>query len=462
MENIIIILIILLISASILMLRKILTSQKRTRSTTGEQNRRFDNYLLKRRIKIGGMATIWEAVDLSSKQKVAVKEMHENFMDDQDLTYKFFHEAEILNTLNTKYPEARIVKVYKYGRENNNPGGRPFIVLELIHGEDLEDRLSSTGAFSLDEATKIIYDVANSLSFAHKENIWHRDISPGNIMVTEEEIIIIDFGIAKHEYLGRKTLDGSTHGNPPYMSPEQCTNKKVDGRTDIYSLGIIFFTLLTGKPPFYGKNPIEVIKMHETAPVPPLPNNVPDEIKSIINKMLNKDPQDRYYSLRDVLIEIESYTGYKSNVNECERVAKEHKESTTNYSNKERKFISKLTWQNSPKKVVYISSIILVLGSLFFLRNSLNNSEDRIAEDRTASIDPPFIIKEAPPLYILNTNLSNVIGQLNEKQINKTYEFIYDITKRDLTIISPTEIVWNDLTNNELIITVTTTIPPEE
>jgi len=258
------------------------------------------------------MATIYSATDIKYNRKVALKIMHENLLDDEDLITKFLYEGDILEQLNRKYPDAPIVKVYRHSRESNDIHGRPFITLEYVEGKDLDDIIRERKKLSLSEIVFIIKETGRALSKAHKEDIWHRDVSPGNIIIQQSEgsvdkLTVIDFGVAKHEYLGKKTPDGSIHGKPPFMSPEQCRNEPLDGRSDLYSLGILFYTLIAGQPPFMSSNPLEVMKMHESAELPELPEWVPFEIKMTIEKMLEKNPDNRYQTVDEVIEKIEHF-----------------------------------------------------------------------------------------------------------------------------------------------------------
>ena len=268
--------------------------------------RTFDNYRIIKPIKRGGMATIYHATDVKTNKPVALKIMHENLVDDEDLITKFLYEGDILERFNRKYTDAPIVKVYRHSRESNDVHGRPFIALEYIEGEDLDDLLRTGKKFSVNDAVKIISETAKALSVAHKEDVWHRDVSPGNVIINKKDgtisdVKIIDFGVAKHEYIGKQTPDGSIHGKPPFMSPEQCRNEIIDGRSDIYALGVLFYTLLNGSPPFISGNPLEVMKMHESEPVPPLPDTVPDSLRKIISRMMEKNVEDRFQSIDEVL-----------------------------------------------------------------------------------------------------------------------------------------------------------------
>jgi serine/threonine-protein kinase len=249
------------------------------------------------------MATVYRAKDRQTGRLVALKVMDPGLARDLDLLKKFLREGEVLRTLNTKHPEAPIVRVVDFGRESGRTNGRPFIAMELLQGRDALSYLQGRGRLSAEEAKGIVRQVLTALAAAHAEGVYHRDLSPDNILVTDGHahgIRLIDFGVARHEYTSAGTLDGSITGKPPYMSPEQCRGGKVDGRSDLYSLGVVFYTLLAGKPPFVAVNPLEVMKMHESEPVPPLPGDVPKGVAVIVYKMLEKEPDRRYPSAETV------------------------------------------------------------------------------------------------------------------------------------------------------------------
>jgi hypothetical protein len=281
----------------------------RTKSRVGRDLGKFDRYAIKGIIGRGGMATIYRAKDTKTGYFIALKIMDVGYLSDADLVNKFMREGRTIEEINREYPEAPLVRVFRYGRENNKTYGRPFIAMEILNGQDLLKLFRLKGRFSLEFVTSVVRQVANALKPAHMKGIYHRDVSPDNIIVIKNDsrspiIRLIDFGVARHEYTSAGTLDGSIAGKPPYMSPEQCRGDKVDGRSDIYSLGIIFYTFLAGNPPFVSRNPLEVMKHHERTPVPPLNADVPPRIREIISKMLEKDPARRYrtvdYLLQDL------------------------------------------------------------------------------------------------------------------------------------------------------------------
>lgn len=267
---------------------------------------RFDRYIIESVIGRGGMATIYRARDTVSRHVVALKIIDAAFLTDADMIKKFIREGLAISEINKDFPQAPVVKVLNYGRENNKTKGRPFIAMEYLRGPNLLSIIQSRRPLTLRFIYSVIEQIARALSAAHSKGFYHRDITPDNIIVVSNNperpvIKLIDFGVARHEYTAVGTLDGSISGKPPYMSPEQCRGEKVDGRSDQYSLGILLYTLLDGHPPFVSKNPFEVMKHHEESPVPPLKHPISDEVRAILGKMLSKKRSERFRTMEEFL-----------------------------------------------------------------------------------------------------------------------------------------------------------------
>jgi len=274
----------------------------RRSSTERITTRRLDRYEMREIIGRGGMATVYRATDATSKDAspVALKVLDAVHLEDADLVRKFLREGEVLKRLAKADPDAPLVEVFHYGRAGGSEG-RPFIAMELLNGEDLLKHLKRRGRVPLKDAVRIVKGVARALQPAHAAGIYHRDLTPDNvILVTEPKgghhLRLIDFGVARHEYTSHGTLDGSIAGKPPYMSPEQCQGIAVDGRSDIYALGVMLFALLTGAPPFTHTNPLEVMRMHKEEEVS-YPSSVPDPAARFLRRTLAKNRDDRYLEI---------------------------------------------------------------------------------------------------------------------------------------------------------------------
>lgn len=257
----------------------------------------FDRYRLLKMLGRGGMATVHLAEDPVEERQVALKLLDASHHDDPDLVRKFLKEAEALQRINDSHPDAPVVQAFRFGRENGTSQGRPYVALEHVPGDNLLTHLKGSGPLGAREALHVLRQVCEGLRAAHANQIWHRDVTPGNVILRQKqpqfEVTLIDFGVAKREYTSRGTMDGSIMGKPPYMSPEQCRNDDVDGRSDVYSAGILFYTMTIGEPPFTDDNPLQVMQMHEQAPRPDLPGHVPQRVKTLVYRMISKNPDDR-------------------------------------------------------------------------------------------------------------------------------------------------------------------------
>lgn len=223
-------------------------------------------YQLTRVVGSGGMATIYAAIDLRLDRQVAVKVMHSHLAQDEQFVSRFIREAKAAASLS----HPNIVAVLDQGW---NQGGAPcvFIVMELIEGATLRDYIIEQGALSAERALSIITPVASALAAAHKLGIVHRDIKPENILVSKEgRIKIADFGLARGALLGNTmTAESSVIlGSVSYLSPEQVQRGVADSRSDIYSLGIVLFEILTGQKPYQGEDPVQVAIKHVNERVP--------------------------------------------------------------------------------------------------------------------------------------------------------------------------------------------------
>ncbi len=270
----------------------------------------FDNFTIQKNLKSGEVTGIYKAVQKDTNSTIVLKIMNSSYLHDDKLVNNFLLEGKILEYLQNKYSDSNypIVRVYKYGKLNSSGRSRPFIVLEYLEGTSLEKALRF-GKLSVAESVSLIRKIAGALSLAHNEGIWHKDLSPENIMLIGKphdikSIKIIDFGIAKYEYLRDHQPDNPLHGMPSFMSPEQCKDEKIDGRSDIYSLGMIFYTLIAGRPPFANKNQLEVMRMQLNTDVPALSKSVPYEVTRIIFKMIEKNKDLRYKTIDELISEL--------------------------------------------------------------------------------------------------------------------------------------------------------------
>jgi len=256
------------------------------------QHVNIQGYELVRELGVGGMATVFLAIQTSLDRKVALKVMRRNIDDVDKFERRFLMEGRTL----AKLPHRNIVAVYDIVKGD----ATTYIAMEYLDGGTLHERMRD--GLSLAEAVAIVVQIGGALQFAHDHGVIHRDLKPSNIMFRDESTpVLTDFGIAKQQdsqQQTRLTQTGMLVGTPTYMSPEQINALEVDGRSDLYSLGVMFYELLTGTAPFQGDTPIAVLMAHLTTPAPPLPYAFA-EFQPVIDRMLAKNRDDRFLNLKE-------------------------------------------------------------------------------------------------------------------------------------------------------------------
>src|SRR5512139_2672069 len=257
----------------------------------------------------GGMADVYKAYQPSLDRHVAIKVIHPFLADDADFLSRFEREAKVVATL--RHPN--IVQVYDFDAED----GLYYMVMEFIDGGTLKtllETLQKRGTLiGQDDAIRIILAVGSALKYAHSRNMVHRDVKPGNVMITGDgHVILTDFGIAKIVSATKLTASGAMVGTPAYMSPEQGRGEPGDERSDIYSLGVMLYQLLAGRLPYDADTPIALVLKHINDPLP-LPTALrPDlspELERVIVKALAKKPEDRYQTVGAMTADLKSAMG---------------------------------------------------------------------------------------------------------------------------------------------------------
>lgn len=251
----------------------------------------------------GGMAEVNLGFDTRLHRIVAIKRLRTDLARDSVFQARFRREAQSAASLN----HPNIVAVYDTGEEDIiTPDGStvsvPYIVMEYVEGHTVKDLLSDGTAVPIDEAVEIASGVLSALAYAHTANLVHRDIKPGNIMLTNDgKVKVMDFGIARAltDSQATMTQTNAVVGTAQYLSPEQARGEQVDPRSDLYSVGVLLFELLTGQPPFRGDSAVSVAYQHVSS-VPPAPSalaaDVPEALDRVVMKAMAKDPNDRYES----------------------------------------------------------------------------------------------------------------------------------------------------------------------
>ena len=266
---------------------------------------RIDKYEIIEEIGRGGMAIVYKGLHPFLERYVAIKVLPEYFVQDKEFVDRFTREAKTMMEL--YHPN--IVRIYDAGIYEN----KYFIVMDYIEGKTLKDLIRERGKLPIDYSINIILQISAALSYAHKKGIIHRDIKPSNILIENEtdRAYITDFGIAKAVSGTRLTQTGVSLGTPEYMSPEQFSETgEVDERTDIYSLGVVFYEMLTGDIPFKGDTPLGVAFKHVNLP-PPKPRiknpKISPYLEKIVMKMLAKNINNRYKDMEELIEDINHF-----------------------------------------------------------------------------------------------------------------------------------------------------------
>ena len=250
----------------------------------------------------GGMGVVYKGYETSLNRYVAIKVLAESLAHDQSVKERFLREARSMAALN----DPHIIQIYFIGDD----AGQTYFVMEFVDGESLGSLLKREGKLKPEQAAKIIHQTAMGLTTAHDKGVIHRDIKPGNLMITSRGAVkIADFGIAlsTQDFSKKLTSTGEFVGTPGYLSPEVCQGKPVDQRSDIFSLGIVLFECLAGRMPFTDESPLglmlEVVKA-EIPDVCSLNSEVDAELSRILSKMVAKDPADRYQSCHELIADL--------------------------------------------------------------------------------------------------------------------------------------------------------------
>ncbi len=268
---------------------------------------KFGRYEIKAEIGRGGMATVYHAYDPRFEREVALKVLPREMLHDVQFRTRFDREAKTIAML--EHPA--IVPVYDFGEED----GQPYFVMRYMTGGSLSDRMKN-GPMAIQEAARIMAHIAPALDDAHNKGIIHRDLKPGNILFDQfNEPYISDFGIAKLSESQTQVTGSAIVGTPAYMSPEQAQGEGIDGRSDIYGLGVILFELLTGQQPYHGDTPMSVVVKHITDPVPHILDVKPDlppDVELIIDRAMAKDREERFQDVKSLADALSSVASGKS------------------------------------------------------------------------------------------------------------------------------------------------------
>ncbi|MCK4539153.1 MAG: protein kinase, partial [Candidatus Krumholzibacteria bacterium] len=265
----------------------------------------ISHYKILEKLGEGGMGVVYHALDIKLDREVAIKFLPPHLSSDAEATKRFIHEAKAASSID----HSHIGTIYEIDETED---GVTFIVMALYDGETLRDRMDR-GGMSVEESLEIASQIASGLSKSHQKNIVHRDIKPSNIIITSDgEVKIIDFGLAKLAGRTKLTKDASTLGTAAYMSPEQARGEEVDHRSDIFSLGVILYELVAGEPPFKGEHEAALLYgvVHEEhQPLSRSGVDIPAPLQEIVNRALEKEPDQRYQSALEFNDDIAGFRG---------------------------------------------------------------------------------------------------------------------------------------------------------
>src|SRR5215475_10126871 len=258
-------------------------------------------YRLEARIGTGGMSSVYRALDETLERPVAIKLMNREIATDSDQLERFRREARAVAQLSHPH----IVGVIDAGEDE----GRPYIVFEYVEGETLKQRISELGQLPVDESLAYAIEIARALGCAHAHGIVHRDVKPQNVLLDPEgSAKVTDFGIARSMRDDGLTADGRVLGPTDYVSPEQALGHDVNGQSDIYSLGIVLYEMLTGEVPFHGENQISVAMKHVREELPDIQLRRPEvsaALAAVLDRMTDKDLAQRYPDVPSLIAELE-------------------------------------------------------------------------------------------------------------------------------------------------------------
>ncbi len=386
-----------------------------------------DRYQIIRTIGEGGMANVYLARDLILDRDVAVKILRGDLADDEKFVRRFQREAIAASSLS----HPNIVEMYDVGEDD----GKYYIVMEYVEGKTLKSLVKKRGALTLPEVIDIMLQLTSAIACAHDSNIIHRDIKPQNVLIKEDGIVkITDFGIAMALNSNELTQTNSVMGSVHYLPPEQANGKGATFKSDIYSLGIVMFELLTGELPFKGDNAVEIAIKQMKNQIPSVCNIsdlIPQSVENIILKSCAKNPKNRYNNVREMYADIESC------LDEDRRNEKRHvytySETEDLEETKELKNIKELTSEldelesledkKSNKVLIIVGIIIAVLIILFTVFLILFPKMNKIKEITVPDVSNLSVVEAERKLK----DLGFVINEQSEEQESETVEEGYVI-----------------------------------
>ena len=370
-------------------------------------------YRIEKEIGKGGMATVYLAVQESLERSVVLKVLNQAQRPaDDDMTKRFIDEGRIIASMH----HPNIVTIYDIGLA----GDELYISMEYVHGGDMKKRMESH--VSPKVALDIVAKIGSALGSAHEHNVIHRDVKPANILFRNNDIpLLTDFGIAKQtDQETNLTSTGIFLGSPNYVSPEQADGKKVDGRSDIYSLGCIFYEMLTGYKAYHSDSVIDIVIQHKTSPVPTLPEKFLI-YQSLLNRMMAKDINKRFACAEDMLQSIKKLQALDNSDELTPDFDITGDTLTTDAKNKTKK----------NTKIILI--VLLILSATFFfglqfVEIKLKSTNVRIDQVSTKSVLPPTT-ETSTNLAEQTLDTVQSSPRTEDSQTNKTKEAVKPVTE---------------------------------
>jgi hypothetical protein len=247
-------------------------------------------YRLEERIASGGMGDVWRCVDDVLGRTVAVKILLPSLLEEAGFTERFRVEARTMATIN----HPGVVDIYDYGSDQSVGA---YLIMEYVDGDALSRTLARVGRLTPARTMALVAQAADALHAAHEKGVVHRDVKPGNLLVRPNgTLVLTDFGIARSAGAAQLTAAGSVLGTATYISPEQATGEQATRLSDIYALGVVAYQCLAGRRPFEGDNPLEIAMRHVRENPPPLPPDIPPQVRAIVERAMAKDPVARWPS----------------------------------------------------------------------------------------------------------------------------------------------------------------------
>ncbi len=362
------------------------------------------------------MGSVYLAEHPGIGRRVAVKVLHKNYTRDEHLLARFLNEARAANAI--RHPN--IIEILDSGMLAD---GTPFLVMELLEGESLGTRLRQNGALPIAKAVDFAYQTASALGAAHAKGIVHRDLKPDNLFVVpdlhdtnRERIKVLDFGIAKLQQGSVadsvKTRTGTLMGTPIYMSPEQCRGTRtVDHRSDIYSLGVIFYEMLVGQPPFVSEGFGDLVNMHLNVPPASARSKraeIPLALDALVMKMLAKNPEDRYAEMGEVQAALKSSGSHtivsspdlvKTHAKGRPPVTQTSPMGDTTFSTGVGERVDGIPGSGRGKKVALgvIAAVVIGGGGIFWLQQSGDSTNKAVATTTPPTPTPPTTVPPVTP-----------------------------------------------------------------